>query len=88
MFIASFPTACEYGHDDPSSEYAQFDAHEGDSNVTQPVSLMEEASYVGLSRLITLCRTETVLSLLELKEVPRQTAVMILEMCYVSRLQV
>lgn len=51
-----------YRHTEHSIGFTQFDASEDAFIVPFPVSLLEEASGVGLARLITLCDSDSVVS--------------------------
>lgn len=67
MFLAPIFVAWKYGHTDHLFGYTQFDAHDGGYIVPLQASSVEEACNVGLARLITLCASDAVLSVLELK---------------------
>lgn len=67
MFFASFFAVCKYGQVDHSFVYTQFDALEGGFTVPLLAALLEEASNVGLTVLIILCGSDTVMSFLILK---------------------
>lgn len=82
MFLASFFAACTYSHGDHSFGCSQIHAHDGGFIVPLLATLVEEASYMGLARLITLCRSNPVKSLIALKRVLRSTMVTIMESMY------
>lgn len=64
LCFGSFFAAYKYGHADHLFRYTQFDAPDGGFLVPLSASLVEEDSNVGLAKLITLCRSDFVISLL------------------------
>lgn len=54
MLLASFLSACDYGHANHSFGYLQFEGHDGGFIVPRPVSLVERAGNAGLTRWVAL----------------------------------
>lgn len=67
IFLASLFAAHEYGHDDHSFGYTHFNGHNGDPIEPLPTSLVEKASNIGVARLIMLCGSHLVHSLLAVR---------------------
>lgn len=68
--VMSFPSLlalCKYAHVNNLLGCTQFDNNDSGFIVPSPVSLVAEASSVGLARLVTLCGSGPVLSQLALK---------------------
>lgn len=66
-YFPSFFAACKYGQAENFLGYAQFFLHEDGFIFPFPASLMEEASTVGLTRLLTLGGSHPVMSLIAVK---------------------
>lgn len=67
MAFASFFAACKYGHVYHSFGYTQFDNHGSGFILPLQPSFVEDVGGVGLARLITICGSHHVMSLLVLK---------------------